>query len=297
MKPVKKFKRKIIRLFFREQWSILICDKEGTPLKEILPPPDRIWADPFPVYHKGRYYLFLEEQIIGRRGTLGCIEIKDDLSYGPVTPILTLPHHLSWPNVFPVSRNGKTTWYMVPESNQAGTIECYRAKKFPYEWELETTLLTGVRAADTEIYNDGKNWYLFTSLKSGKTGMNNSLFAFHSSRFPSTAWEPFPDNPVIQGIENSRMAGKIYRDEKTGFLVRPAQYSKGDYGVRVQLNRIESLDLSGYHETPLRTVRPERKMRAVCTHTWNPCGEYIFRDIKRRYFDPLWRFKNKGTNA
>ncbi len=124
--------------------------------------------------------------------------------------------------------------------------------------------------------------------------MNDSLSVYHSTAFPSGEWTPLPGNPVVTGKKNSRMAGKIYRD-RDGSLVRPAQYSKSDYGQRVVLNRIETLSSEEYRETPLNTVYPEKKLRAVCTHTWNPCGPYVFRDIKKRFFDPLWRL-NKGID-
>lgn len=291
----RKFRRKIIRLLYREQWSILVCDRAGNLLREIVPPPDRIWADPFPVFHEGKYYLFLEEQCTGNRGTLGCMEIHDDLSCGPLVPILALPHHLSWPNVFPVSNGSVTEWYMVPESNRAGMLNYYRAKKFPYEWEHAGHLMANIRCADPELFHDGDTWYLFVSIEDGEYGMNDSLFAFHSKEFPSENWIPLPGNPVIRGRKHSRMAGKVYHDSN-GIPVRPAQYSEDDYGQRVVLNKIERITTQEYRESCLSTIYPEKDIKAVATHTWNPCGQYVFRDVKKRYFNPLWRLvHNKGT--
>ncbi len=282
---------------YREQWSVLVCDRAGKVLAEIVPPPDRIWADPFPVFHEGRYYLFLEEQRTGSRGRLGCMEIHDDLSTGPLIPVLEMPHHLSWPNVFPVSNGNVTEWYMVPESNRAGAIECYRAVNFPYEWEHAACLMPDIRCADPELYHDGNTWFLFVSMANGEFGMNDSLFAFYSNEFPSVNWTPLPGNPVITGRERSRMAGKVYHDSN-GFPVRPAQYSKDDYGQRVVLNRIERLTTLEYRETPFLTIYPEKEIGAVATHTWNPCGEYVFRDVKKRFFNPFWRILyNKGTDS
>lgn len=297
LRLIRKTRRKIIRLLFREQWSILVCDHSGKFLREITPPPDRIWADPFPVCHDGRYYLFLEEQLLGGRGRLCCMELFDDLSTGTLIPVLDLSHHLSWPNVFPVREQGGTQWYMVPESNRAGVINCYRATSFPYEWDHAVTLMSDIRCADPEIYHDGNTWFLFVSVQDKTHGMNDSLFAFHSKTFPSDEWTPLPGNPVVTGREKSRMAGKIYRDSN-GLLVRPAQYSKDDYGQRVVLNRINTLSSLEYHETVISTVYPEKNIKAVATHTWNPCGPYVFRDVKKRYFDPLWKFiHGKGTHS
>lgn len=291
----RKFRRKIIRLLFREQWSILITDLTGSPLKELVPPSDRIWADPFPVIHDGRLFLFLEEQRTGSKGILGCMEIHEDLSHSPFVPVLECSNHLSWPNVFPVEKKGKTEWYMVPESNRAGAIECYRATRFPYEWEHDSTLVSGIRAADPEIVRNGEFWFLFASIKDETYGMNDSLFVFYSTDFPSSEWTPLQGNPVVQGRKGSRMAGKIYRDD-TGMLVRPAQYSKDDYGQRVVLNHIDLIDTMKYRETTYKTIFPEKQLKAVCTHTWNPCGSYVFRDIKKRYCYPLGRLKKDKRN-
>ena len=45
---IKKIRRKLQKLLFREQWSLLVSDHDGKLLKHIEPPSDRIWADPFP---------------------------------------------------------------------------------------------------------------------------------------------------------------------------------------------------------------------------------------------------------
>jgi hypothetical protein len=95
-----RIKRKIIRTFFLEQWSLLICGPDGAILRSIIPPKDRIWADPFPVEYGGKTYIFMEQQIGSGNGTLGYIELHADLSYSDFIPILEKPYHVSFPHIF-----------------------------------------------------------------------------------------------------------------------------------------------------------------------------------------------------
>ncbi len=65
---IRRIKRKIIKFFFAEQWSILICDRHNHILASIVPEKNRIWADPFPVIYNDHFYIFIEEQIKNRNG-------------------------------------------------------------------------------------------------------------------------------------------------------------------------------------------------------------------------------------
>ncbi|MDR2407117.1 MAG: hypothetical protein LBE13_03260, partial [Bacteroidales bacterium] len=61
MKPItiKRIKNKLIRSFFYEQWSLLICGLDGQVLKSIAPPKGCQWADPFPIEHNDKIYIFI----------------------------------------------------------------------------------------------------------------------------------------------------------------------------------------------------------------------------------------------
>lgn len=281
---IKKWKRRAIKFFFREQWSILIADTSGKILTEIIPPADRIWADPFPVIYDDHFYIFLEEQEHGSLGRLGFLEVDAEMKVSPFTPVLEKAYHLSWPNVFPLGAAGNQVWYMIPESHENGTIDLYRATDFPRKWEIEATLMRDVVAVDTELIHYQGAWWLFFSRKDGKYGLNDSLWLYRSETFPSTDWKPAAKNPVVTGSGASRMAGKIYHDETLGALVRPAQSCRKDYGEHVALNRIDVLDEGTYAESLHAIVRPEKSIGAVCTHTWNRCGDFIVRDVKKRHF-------------
>jgi hypothetical protein len=274
-----RWRRKIIRFFFREQWSVLICDKNNQILTRLVPEKDRHWADPFPVFHEGRFYIFLEQQFLDKKGILGFIEVNNDFSYSAFTPVLETNYHLSWPNVFSV----KSVWYMIPETHEHKTIDLYRALHFPDKWEFHSTLIENIEAVDTALFYHRNKWWLFTGTAVNHS-INSSLSIFWSGAFPSGIWTPLSGNPVVSGLSGSRMAGNIFIDAETGHIIRPAQRCTKEYGERVILNRIKTLDPDAYEEERECTVYPERKLHAACTHTYNSTNQFLVRDIKTRRF-------------
>lgn len=280
-------RRKLQKLFFREQWSLLVCAPDGTILMHITPSSGRIWADPFPVEYEDRYLIFIEQQFAGQNGTLGYIELFEDLSVSEFKPILEKPYHLSWPNVF----NHDGVWYMIPETNEHGSVDLYRASCFPDTWEYDRTLLGNVHAVDTMLLEEGGKFWLFTSMTDDSKakgsaapdapGYNNSLSIFYADEFPSGEWKPHAANPVMHDASRSRMAGRFQRADD-GSLLRPAQNCLIEYGRSVSVNKIVELSTEAYREASMYEILPENYLDAVCTHTVNRCGNYIIRDIKTR---------------
>jgi hypothetical protein len=278
----KRFRRKVIKCFFREQWSLLVCGLDGKTLVHIVPPKNHIWADPFPVHSNGKTYIFTEQQIAYNNGTLGYLELYPDLSYSKFFPILEKKYHLSFPHIFSVANNGQKTWYMTPESHENKTIDLYKSTDFPGIWIHETTLMNNVDAVDSVVFPHGGKWWLFTSIGSKETPANQNLSAFYADTFPSNAWTPHPQNPISRDPANSRMAGAVFINTETGALNRPAQSCIKEYGEKTHINEIIELSPVSYRERIIKTILPERNLHAVCTHTINYSERYIVRDIKTR---------------
>jgi len=275
-----RVKHKLIRTFFEEQWSLLVCNPDGVILRHIASAKDRFWADPFPVEYDGKTYIFVEQQIGAGNGALGFIELYPDLSHSDFAPILKKPYHLSFPNVFSIEKNGRQTWYMIPESHENKTIDVYRAVDFPRRWEFEMTLMRDVVANDTVILFHGSYWYLFSSIGTASSPANKNLSAFYSKEFPSAHWTPHPMNPLCDSLANSRMAGAFF--VKDNQLYRPAQNCAKDYGRETNINKVTVLSPSEYQEVTERIIFPERYLKAVCTHTINFSQSLMLRDIKTR---------------
>jgi hypothetical protein len=282
MNPFLRIKRKFIRSFFNEQWSLLVCDLNGVVLAAIAPEQGVQWADPFPVEHNGKTYIFIEQQIGAGNGTLGVIELFPDLTYSAFVPILEKQYHLSFPNIFCLEDRGQKIWYMIPETHEHNTIDLYRAVDFPLKWNYELTLMNDVVAVDSVVFQHSSKWWLFTSLEIKPNSINKNLSAFYSDSFPSADWNPHPLNPLCSNISNSRMAGAVFLNRETNCLNRPAQNCRKDYGKETNINEIAELSVSTYKEKIIRTFAPERKFFAVCTHTFNYSDAYLLRDIKTR---------------
>jgi hypothetical protein len=283
MNPFLRIKRKVIRTLFYEQWSLLVCDLNGAVLTAIAPERGVQWADPFPVEHNGKTYIFIEQQIGAGNGTLGVIELFPDLTHSAFMPVLEKNYHLSFPNVFSIEENNQKVWYMIPETHENKTIDLYRAANFPLEWDYELTLMHDVVAVDSTVFYYASKWWLFTSLETKPNSINSNLSAFYSDSFPSANWTPHPLNPLCADIANSRMAGAVFFNKKTGLLNRPAQNCCKDYGRETNINEIIELSVSSYKEKVVKTFLPERNHHAVCTHTFNYSNAYLLRDIKTRY--------------
>ena len=52
----------------------------------------------------------------------------------------------------------------MPESAENQTIEVYRCRSFPYEWELAAVPMQGILATDATLHHDGTRWWMFTNL-------------------------------------------------------------------------------------------------------------------------------------
>jgi hypothetical protein len=286
-----RLKRKIVKFLFKEQWSLLVCGVSGEILAHMVPPPGRIWADPFPVETENNTYIFIEQQTGYANGILGYIELYPDLSYSEFIPVLEKDYHLSFPHVFCLENQGKKIWYMVPESHENRTIDLYRALDFPGQWVHETTLMDNINAVDSAVFFYNAKWWLFTGLGSENGSLNGNLSAFYSDTFPSNTWIPHPRNPLCSGPENSRMAGAVYAGINGG-LYRPAQSCVKEYGEKIRINEILELTGETYREKTAAAILPEKEFHAVCTHTINYSQNYLLRDIKTRHL----RFFSPGPN-
>jgi hypothetical protein len=282
MNPFLRIKRKVIRTLFYEQWSLLICDLNGVVLASIKPEQGIQWADPFPIEHNGKTYIFLEQQIGHNNGTLGFIELYSDLTHSAFIPILEKNYHLSFPNVFSLEQDSQTIWYMIPETHENNNIDLYKAVSFPDTWAHEMTLMSNVIAVDSTVFFYNSKWWLFTSIAGKSTPLNANLSLFYSDTFPSDSWTSHPQNPLCASLKNARMAGIVFLNKNDGCLNRPAQDCSKDYGQKTNINKIDTLDTNSYQEHIVKTIVPESHLNAVCTHTFNYSKQYLLRDIKTR---------------
>jgi hypothetical protein len=264
----------------RSLWPLWRGELAPHQLTAILPPQDRFWADPFPVSKGNRHYAFVEEYVYGwRRGHIAVLEVHEDGTWSTPVPVLERPFHLSYPFVFEWRGN----YFMCPESSANGSIDLYRARRFPYEWELEVTLLDAVRAVDPTLVQIEDRWWMFANIAQPDANdpsyFDDELHLFHASS-PLGPWTPHKRNPVKRDVRSARPAGRLFN--AGGSLFRPSQDCSVRYGYAIALNRIERIDPEAYEESTVSRLLPTWSSGLLCTHTINSSGNLTVVDGKVR---------------
>lgn len=283
-----RIRQKIWKRFYFEQWVLMFQLKKRQRLsssffrfKRILPPKDRIWADPFVLERNGKYFIFIEELLLKgpKKGHISVIELNEKGEYTEPQRVLETDFHLSYPFLL---EEGEEL-YMIPESNDNKTIDIYKCMNFPDRWEHCHTIMKDVVASDTTIFKkDGKYW-LFTNIREvpGATTFDE-LFLFYSDDLFSDQWIPHPLNPVVTQVNCARPAGNLFMHN--GRLLRPAQDNSGHYGRGMCIREIVKMNESEFEEETVQFIEPNWAEDLKSTHTINSSGRLTVIDglIKRR---------------
>lgn len=255
---------------------------------QLVPPRDRMWADPFPITHSGKHYLFLEELLFARnRGHISVVEFENDKALRPEL-VLETAHHLSYPFVLP----WRGEMFLIPESARAGdspaeqsqlSIPVFRARSFPSDWVQETAMLENIEVFDPTIAEIEGRWWLFCAR--GELGAStwDELHLFYAST-PFGPWTPHRRNPVKSDVRSARPAGRLYR--RNGEWYRPAQDCSVRYGYGMSINRITRLTPSEYDEVVVQNIAPDWAPSLLGTHTLNAAGRLTVIDANRN----RWRW-------
>lgn len=277
------------RLLHTWSWSIVWQARERpattavdfSPEGTLEPPPDRVYADPFLIAGEDCHYLFYEDYAApARRATIAVARITDG-KVSPGQPVIRAPYHLSYPFVF----RWDGDFYMLPESGEARVVQLFRAGRFPYEWEHEATLLSGVPAYDSTLIRHDEQWFMFAAIAVEGADIDE-LHVFWSD----SLWGPYlphPLNPVVSDARRARPAGRIFFDD--GRLLRPGQDGSSGYGSALSLSEIELLTPTSYRERPLGRIEPGWAARASGTHTIDHVGGLQVMDVK--HLRPRWRLR------
>jgi hypothetical protein len=242
----------------------------------LLPPKDRYWADPFPVTVDNRSFLFFEEFLYSEAKGHLCVAAidKDGLKEEPKI-LLKLEYHLSYPFVF--SWQGE--WYLIPESQEGNGIDVYKFDSFPYKVSYYKTIMEGVKAADTTLFEADGRWWMFAAVASHGTENLDELFLFHADS-PFDPWLPHPNNPIKSDVRSARPAGRVFAQE--GKYYRPSQDCSRRYGYAIRLQQIKVLSEVDYVEEEVEVILPDWSPGIVATHTINFDGALNVIDAQRR---------------
>jgi len=250
-----------------KQWFIAYR-RGSAPPTPIMPPPGRFYADPFLFQRDGRRYVFFEDyDWASERAVICYLEIDERGRHRAPQLALRQDCHLSYPFVF---AEGEDV-YMLPETAGHGTVELYRAVRFPGEWTLERVLLTDVTATDATLLRHEGRWWLFAALAVDGERPIDELFLFSSDSLHGQ-WAPHPLNPIVSDVRCARPAGRIFL--RDGQLIRPAQDCSEAYGGRLVFNRIDVLSPTEYREEPVGAIEPAVDTGNLRTHSYDSDGTY-----------------------
>jgi hypothetical protein len=223
--------------------------------------PARFVADPFMLKVGQTWYMFFE--VMNRRttrGEIGLATSADGLEWKYRQIVLVEPFHLSYPCVFEWAGN----YYMIPETHKASAVRLYQASKFPTDWSLAATLISGHMFSDASIFRCDGRWWLFVE--------TNPLYKFDTLRLYSAdeltgPWVEHPSSPVIEGNPHiARPAGRVLvLDDQ---IIRYTQDCYPVYGTQVRAFEITELSALTYQERPAC----ERPVLTASGRGWNHAG-------------------------
>lgn len=282
-----KIKNKLNAIFYFDQWILLFkindtntVSKSFHQFKKIIPPKDRIWADPFILRRNDKYYIFIEELIFAENiGFISVMIMDNEGNYSKPVKVLERDYHLSYP--FLIEENGNL--YMIPETKDNNNIELYKCTDFPFQWELEKVLMKDIAAVDTTIeIKNGKYW-LFTNVVKNKGASDaEELFLYSSNSLVTDNWKAHPKNPIVSDVKKSRGAGNFFTFN--GNLYRPSQNCAKRYGHGMKINQVIELTETNYNETVVDSIFPDWDKNLIATHTFNSVGNLTIIDaiLKRK---------------
>lgn len=235
-------------LFPRPVWNFALLEARDSPLDICSAKLLRLWssrklrktadaihtqADPFLWVDGDWLYVFIEVQRIGQPGHIEAHRTRDLLRFEALGPVLTEPHHLSYPQVFRSERGV----HLVPESSAADEVVLYTFDSFPAGLKKERVLLHGPYHDPTLFRHKGL-WWMFAT-----RGASLELFV------TADLAEPFhahPMNPLTDHPARARCGGPVL--EWQGDLYRLAQDGTERYGGNLAAFRITRLDRDVYEE-------------------------------------------------
>ena len=280
-RTIRRVSNSVRARLFRDEWVLLyqFAEEFASTLwkyKRIDPPKGRYYADPFPVFFQGKYFVFFEEFVNSRgKGQISVMEISSTGPIGAPVPVMVFDEHLSYPFTF----EAEGQLWMIPECRERAAVTLYRCAEFPGRWEKVIDLLTGVEAVDTTVHFDGAKWWLFTNIASNfGTSRSDELHLFHSESLISSNWRPHPMNPVISDVRSARSAGGLFA--MNGRLFRPSQDCSRRYGWGLNIAEVKILSDENYSEQVISKAVPSWSNDVVALHTFNRAGALCIADAQ-----------------
>jgi hypothetical protein len=231
-------------------------------------------ADPFVITRDGKHFCFVEDyDIVRTRGRI-CAYRLGDAGADYIGVALEEDFHLSYPYLF----DYKGELFMCPETSAAREIRVYKCVDFPLHWKLESTLMKGVSAADTMLFERSGRWWMLTNIDPAGWGDHSLELHVFSAETPlSGDWRPHKGNPLFIDAARTRNGGMV-KDGDRLFRVAQGQ-GFGMYGKRTTINEIVELTDDRYAEQPVCVISPTFRPKIFGTHHLHSDGNITVFDF------------------
>ena len=253
-------------------------------------------ADPFPVRHETKEYVFAEKfSAVDNFGKICCYEL--DSRGMPYREIGTLesPHHRSYPCI--LEFDGEK--YMTCEAVENNELVVFQCTDFPYRWEPCSVVASDRSYSDPTLFWFNGFWWVMATAYDKYSSGNSTLYAWHSKNGIRGPWTAHAKNPIKCDISNTRSAGTPFLSE--GRFYRPAQDCSKTYGRAIVMNEILQLDPNNFREREIRKIQAHSDLPKGIHHISGQDG-CTFIDGRRSIFMPslalrkiLYRFRKKKS--
>lgn len=243
--------------------------------KRIPNPPNRFLADPFVITRGGRTVCFVEDYSYEEgRARITAIEILGDDEHRILGPALEEPFHMSFPYLFEYEGD----LYMVPEALESNAIRLYKCVEFPLRWEHQKTILDGITAVDSMIFEHRGTWWLLTTTAATEASDRCSqLKAFYAENPLSDEWTAHKENPLALDASVARNGGLLDVDSPFPIRVRQ-EHGFNQYGVSLTLARMTDLTPSSFAEEEIGRIEPTFFDGIAGCHHMHSNGDYTVYD-------------------
>ena len=186
--------------------------------------------------------------------------------------------------------------YLIAETAENRTIEVYKCKNFPDDWEFECKLMENVFAYDATLFEHNDMWWLFANIREHECASTWDELCLFSSDDPlSDDWQPHPMNPIVSDVRSARPAGKLFH--KDGRIYRPSQNSSFRYGYALNFSEILELTKTTYKERVVECLEPDWDPSILGLHTFSASGELTVVDAIHRTRNSTRRFRKLRPNS
>jgi hypothetical protein len=212
--------------------------------RDVSDVPAAFVADPFMLRKDNLWYMFFEVfNTLRGKGEIAMATSRDGSRWDYCEVVLQEPFHLSYPYV--LSWNGH--YYLIPETEEAGSVRLYKASAFPREWEFCATLIEQDHVDPSLFWFNGC-WWMFASPRKAQE-KDGSLVLFYADDLCGP-WKSHAQNPIVHGNQlMARPAGRVL--VKDGQVIRFAQDKHNPQGNHVRAFRVLELTASSYRETEI----------------------------------------------